>query len=173
MLLLQPARELRRSARTTKLFQATQVADEARHTLGPAAISCYPSISGSPARSIRWGGNVKEIFDTLLGTSSWYLKTICLQLVCRYLRRLALPDAGRVVQGRVAARGLPAHPADEARHMGFASAGRCRRWSHRPPTPSIREMEDFAVWALSRTLAGTFPLAVYQEIGMSKAELDE
>ena len=36
-----------------------------------------------------------------------------------------------------------------------------------------REMEDFAVWALSRTLAGTFPLAVYQEIGMSKAELDE
>ena len=27
------------------------------------------------------GGNVKEIFDTLLGTSSWYLKTIGLQLV--------------------------------------------------------------------------------------------
>ena len=36
-----------------------------------------------------------------------------------------------------------------------------------------REMEDFAVWALSRTLAGTFPLAVYQEMGFGKAELDE
>ena len=29
-------------------------------------------------------------------------------------------------------------------------------------------MEDFAVWALSRTLAGTFPLAVYQEIGIEQ-----
>jgi hypothetical protein len=36
-----------------------------------------------------------------------------------------------------------------------------------------REMEDFAVWALGRTLAGTFPLAVYQELGFGKGELDE
>ena len=34
-------------------------------------------------------------------------------------------------------------------------------------------MEDFAVWALSRTLGGTFPLAVYQDMGLSKTELDE
>jgi hypothetical protein len=34
-------------------------------------------------------------------------------------------------------------------------------------------MEDFAVWALSRTLSGIFPLAAYQEMGFSKSELDE
>ena len=36
-----------------------------------------------------------------------------------------------------------------------------------------REMEDFAVWALGRTLAGIFPLPAYQELGFGKAELDE
>ena len=36
-----------------------------------------------------------------------------------------------------------------------------------------REMEDFAVWALSRTLGGTFPLPAYQDMGFGKAELDE
>ena len=35
------------------------------------------------------------------------------------------------------------------------------------------EMEDFAVWALSRTLGGTFPLAAYQDMGFGKSELDE
>ena len=36
-----------------------------------------------------------------------------------------------------------------------------------------REMQDFAVWALSRTLGGIFPVGAYQELGFSKAELDE
>ena len=36
-----------------------------------------------------------------------------------------------------------------------------------------REMEDFAVWALSRTLGGIFPLGAYQEMGFGKAEVDE
>ena len=34
-------------------------------------------------------------------------------------------------------------------------------------------MEDFAVWALSRTLGGIFPLGAYQDMGFGKAELDE
>jgi hypothetical protein len=36
-----------------------------------------------------------------------------------------------------------------------------------------REMEDFAVWALQRTLTGIFPLAAYEEIGFSRVEIDE
>jgi hypothetical protein len=34
-------------------------------------------------------------------------------------------------------------------------------------------MEDFAVWTLNRTLRGIFPLAAYQDMGFSKAEIDE
>jgi hypothetical protein len=36
-----------------------------------------------------------------------------------------------------------------------------------------REMEDFAVWALVRTLTGIFPLPAYEEMGFGRAEIDE
>jgi hypothetical protein len=61
---------------------------------------------------------------------------------------------------------------DEARHMGFAMLS-LPDLVAQASDAEHREMEDFAVWALGRTLAGTFPLAVYQEMGLSKAELDE
>jgi hypothetical protein len=32
-----------------------------------------------------------------------------------------------------------------------------------------REMEDFAVWALNRTLRGIFPLGAYQDMGFDDA----
>ncbi len=35
-----------------------------------------------------------------------------------------------------------------------------------------REMEDFAVWALNRTLRGIFPLAAYEEMGFNQNEID-
>src|SRR5262249_13517413 len=61
---------------------------------------------------------------------------------------------------------------DEARHMGFgmlslptvvAQASEAER----------REMEDFAVWALGRTLTGIFPLPAYQDLGFSAADIAE
>jgi hypothetical protein len=61
---------------------------------------------------------------------------------------------------------------DEARHMGFgmlslpavvAEATEAER----------REMEDFAVWALVRTLTGIFPLPAYEEMGFSRSDIDE
>ncbi len=61
---------------------------------------------------------------------------------------------------------------DEARHMGFgmlslpavvAQASAAER----------REMEDFAVWALNRTLRGIFPLAAYEEMGFDPDEIEE
>ena len=118
------------------------------------------------------GGNVKEIFDTLLGTSSWYLKTIGLQLVAETfavsLFRMLAESSKDAVLREVCRRILQ----DEARHMGFAMLS-LPAMVAQATEAEHREMEDFAVWALSRTLAGTFPLAVYQEIGMGKAELDE
>src|SRR6266536_4578592 len=36
-----------------------------------------------------------------------------------------------------------------------------------------REMEDFAVWALNRTLRGIFPLAAYEGMGFGQADIEE
>jgi rubrerythrin len=151
-----------------KLFQSTQVADEARHN---EVLQRYIDLRLN-GETYALGGNVKEIFDTLLGTSSWYLKTIGLQLVAETfavsLFRMLAESSKDKVLCEVCRRILQ----DEARHMGFAMlslpdlVGQATDQEH-------REMEDFAVWALSRTLAGTFPLAVYQEAGFGKAELDE
>jgi rubrerythrin len=151
-----------------KLFQSTQVADEARHN---EVLQRYVDLR-LEGETYPLGGNVKEIFDTLLGTSSWYLKTIGLQLVAETfavsLFRMLAESSKDAVLREVCRRILQ----DEARHMGFAMLS-LPSMVAQATGAERREMEDFAVWALSRTLAGTFPLAVYQEIGMSKAELDE
>src|SRR4029078_664854 len=140
-----------------KLFQATQVADEARHN---EVLQRYLDLR-LDGETYPLGGNVKEIFDKLLGTSSWYLKTIGLQLVAETfavsLFRMLAESSKDAVLREVCRRILQ----DEARHMGFAMlslpalVGQATEAGH-------REMEDFAVWALGRTLAGTFPLPVYQ-----------
>jgi rubrerythrin len=151
-----------------KLFQSTQVADEARHN---EVLQRYLELRlGGDIYPV--GGNVKEIFDTLLSTSSWYLKTIGLQLVAETfavsLFRMLAESSKDAVLRQVCRRILQ----DEARHMGFAMlslpemVGQASDAEH-------REMEDFAVWALSRTLGGIFPLSAYQEMGFAKAELDE
>src|SRR5262245_50355494 len=151
-----------------KLFQSTQVADEARHN---EVLQRYLDLR-LDGEIYPLGGNVKEIFDTLLGTSSWYLKTVGLQLVAETfavsLFRMLAESSKDAVLREVCRRIVQ----DEARHMGFAMLS-LPSMVAQATEAEHREMEDFAVWALSRTLAGTFPLAVYEEIGMSKAELDE
>jgi len=151
-----------------KLFQATQVVDEARHN---EVLQRYLALR-LDGKTYPVGGNVREIFDTLLGTRSWYLKTIGLQLVAEtfavsLFRMLAESSKDEILR-QVCRRILQ----DEARHMGFAMLS----------LPDIiaqaseaehREMEDFAVWALNRTLTGIFPLAAYEEMGFDAAELGE
>jgi rubrerythrin len=151
-----------------KLFQATQVVDEARHN---EVLQRYLALR-LDGRTYPLAGNVKEIFDTLLGTSAWYLKTIGLQLVAetfavslfRMLAETSKDEVLRQVCGRILQ--------DEARHMGFgmlslpavvAEASEVER----------NEMEDFAVWALVRTLTGIFPLPAYEEMGFSSADIGE
>jgi hypothetical protein len=151
-----------------KLFQATQVVDEARHN---EVLQRYLALR-LDGRTYPLAGNVKEIFDTLLGTSAWYLKTIGLQLVAEtfavsLFRMLAETSKDEILR-EVCRRILQ----DEARHMGFGMLS----------LPAVvadatdaerREMEDFAVWALVRTLTGIFPLPAYEEMGFSRADLED
>src|SRR5262245_55600650 len=98
-----------------KLFQATQVVDEARHN---EVLHRYIGLRLDGA-IYPIAGNIQEIFDTLLGTSSWYLKTIGLQLVAETfavaLFRMLAESSKDAVLRDVCKRILQ----DEARHMGF------------------------------------------------------
>jgi len=151
-----------------KLFQSSQVADEARHN---EVLQRYLELRlGGDIYPL--GGNVKEIFDTLLATSSWYLKTIGLQLIAEtfavsLFRMLAESSKDEVLR-QVCRRILQ----DEARHMGFAMLS-LPEIVRQATDAERREMEDFAVWALNRTLTGIFPLAAYEQLGFNLGEISE
>src|SRR5271167_612022 len=149
-----------------KLFQATQVVDEGRHN---EVLHRY-MVLRLEGRNYPLANNVQEIFDTLLSTGAWYLKTIGLQLVAETfavsLFRMLAESSKDAVLRQICRRILQ----DEARHMGFSMLS----------LPSVvaeasaaerREMEDFEVWALNRTLRGIFPLAAYEETGFSRTEI--
>lgn len=151
-----------------KLFQATQVVDEARHN---EVLQRYLALR-LDGKTYPLAGNVKEIFDTLLGTSAWYLKTIGLQLVAETfavsLFRMLAESSKDAVLKEVCRRIL----GDEARHMGFGMLS-LPAVVEEATEAERREMEDFAVWALVRTLTGIFPRPAYEEMGFSRAEIDE
>ncbi|MBV9862286.1 MAG: ferritin-like domain-containing protein [Alphaproteobacteria bacterium] len=151
-----------------KLFQASQVVDEARHN---EVLNRYLGLR-LDGDSYPLAGNVQEIFDTLLGTSAWYLKTIGLQLVAEtfavsLFRMLAESSKDEVLR-QVCRRILQ----DEARHMGFGMLSLPAVVAEASASER-REMEDFAVWALNRTLRGIFPLAAYEELGFGPADIEE
>jgi 1,2-phenylacetyl-CoA epoxidase catalytic subunit len=151
-----------------KLFQATQVVDEGRHN---EVLQRYFALR-LDGRNYPLSGNVKEIFDTLLGTEAWYLKTIGLQLVAETfavsLFRMLAESSKDPVLRQVCRRILQ----DEARHMGFGMLSLPTLVAE-ATEHERREMEDFAVWALNRTLRGVFPLAAYEDLGFSKGEIEE
>jgi rubrerythrin len=151
-----------------KLFQATQVVDEARHN---EVLHRYLALR-LDGRNYPLANNVQEIFDTLLGTGAWYLKTIGLQLVAETfavsLFRMLAESSKDAVLRQVCKRIVQ----DEARHMGFGMQSLPKVVAEASEAER-REMEDFAVWALNRTLRGIFPLAAYEEMGFSRADIDE
>src|SRR5436309_13669723 len=151
-----------------KLFQASQVVDEARHN---EVLHRYLALRLN-GETYPLAGNVQEIFDTLLGTSAWYLKTIGLQLVAEafavsLFRVLAESSKGAILR-QVCRRILQ----DEARHMGFGMLSLPAVVAEASASER-REMEDFAVWALNRTLRGIFPLGAYEDMGFSQSEIEE
>jgi hypothetical protein len=151
-----------------KFFQATQVVDEARHN---EVLERYIQ-SRLGGLHYPMPANERALFEAILGNSKWYVKTIALQLVAETfavsLFRMLAEAAADPVLSEMSRRILQ----DESRHMGFgmlalpavireASAG------------ERQEMEDFTCWAVENILTGFFPLEVYQDVGMNRAEIDE
>ena len=151
-----------------KLFQASQVVDEARHN---EVLHRYIALR-LDGETYPLAGNVQEIFDTLLGTSAWYLKTIGLQLVAETfavsLFRMLAESSKDAILRQVCRRILQ----DEARHMGFGMLSLPAVVAEASASER-REMEDFAVWALNRTLRGIFPLGAYEDMGFDRSEIEE
>jgi len=156
------------SGSDAKLFQATQVMDEARHT---EVLERYVQQ--------RLGGLrypmpdfERELFDTLLGDRRWTVKTIGLQLVAEtfavaLFRMLA--ESSRDPLLRQICRFILQ---DESRHMGFGMLS----------LPAVvgemtgaerEELEEFTHWALVRTLTGQFADPVYREMGFGADDLRE
>jgi hypothetical protein len=150
-----------------KFFAATQVMDEARHN---EVLDRYIT----ERLGVRYGvpQNERDLFDSILTESRWYLKTIALQLVAETfavaLFKMMGESARDPVLGEVCRRVLQ----DESRHMGFgmlslpgvvAEASENER----------RELEDYTCFALEKTLTGFFPAEAYRDLGFSPAEMDE
>ena len=119
------------SGQDAKLFQATQVVDEARHN---EVLHRYVALR-LDGETYPLAGNVREIFDTLLGTSAWYLKTIGLQLVAETFAVSLFRMLAESSKDAILLPDLPAHPAGRGAPYGVrhaVTAGRRRRGDARP-----------------------------------------
>jgi hypothetical protein len=116
--------------------------------------------------------NEKDLFDSILSESRWYLKTIALQLVAETfavaLFKMMSESARDPVLGTICRRILQ----DESRHMGFGMLALPRVVNEASETER-RELEDYTCFALEKTLTGFFPLEAYQDVGFSRAQIDE
>jgi hypothetical protein len=151
-----------------KFFQATQVMDEARHN------EVLDRYLAERLDGIKYPMpiNERDLFDSILSESKWYLKTIALQLVAETfavsLFRMMAESARDPVLGEVCRRIL----GDEARHMGFGMLSLPDVVKQASPTER-HELEDYTVFALEKTLLGFFPLEPYQDLGLNAAEIEE
>ncbi len=151
-----------------KFFQATQVMDEARHN---EVLSRYIT-DRLDGLKYPMPANERDIFDSILSESRWYLKTIALQLVAETfavsLFKMMSESARDPVLGTVCKRILQ----DESRHMGFGMLSLPKVVSEASEAER-RELEDYTCFALEKTLLGFFPLEAYQDAGFSPAQIDE
>jgi len=151
-----------------KYFQATQVVDEARHT---EVLDRYihDKLGGL---TYPMPANERDLFDTILSDSRWYVKTIALQLVAEtfavsLFRMLAETSKDETLREicRFILR-------DESRHMGFGMLSLPTTIAQLTDAER-RDVEDFTCWALGKVLTGLFPREVYQDLGFSPAEITE
>ena len=156
------------SGSDAKFFQATQVMDEARHTevlnrfinekLGGLT---YPL-----------AGNVRELFDTLLGDSRWTVKTIGLQLVAETFAVALFKMLGETAKDPLFKEICRYILQDESRHMGFGMLSLPSVVAALSEKERI-DLEDFTHWALVRTLTSFFPEDVYRDMGFTDAEIKD
>jgi hypothetical protein len=154
------------SGSDAKLFQATQVMDEARHT---EVLAKYVE---QRLGGLRYPlpGFEKELFDTMLGERRWTIKTIGLQLVAETfavaLFRMLAESSKDPLLRQICQYILQ----DESRHMGFGMLS----------LPDVvgemtdgerKELEEFTQWALVRTLTGQFPEPVFRELGFDDGDI--
>jgi len=116
--------------------------------------------------------NEVELFESILGESRWYLKTIALQLVAETfavaLFKMMAESARDPVLGDMCRRIL----GDESRHMGFGMLS-LPTVVKNATAREREELEDYTCYALEKTLTGFFPLEPYRDLGFSKAQIDE
>ena len=145
-----------------KFFQATQVVDEARHA---EVLSRY-LLDKCGGKIYPMTGNIKTLFDYILGQGKWFIKTVGLQLLAETfavsLFRMLMETAKDPLLREICRRIL----ADESRHMGFSilslpdeirglNAG------------DLHELEDFTREALVLVMTGQFPVEAYETIGIN------
>ena len=151
-----------------KFFQATQVLDEARHN---EVLSRYLA-DRLEGLTYPMPANEKDLFDSILSESRWYLKTIALQLVAETfavaLFKMMSESAVDPVLGTICRKILQ----DESRHMGFGMLS-LPRVVNEASESERRELEDYTCFALEKTLTGFFPAEAYEDMGFSAAEMEE
>src|SRR3989442_1357234 len=151
-----------------KFFQATQVMDEARHN---EVLDRYIT-ERLDNRKYPIPANARDVFDSILGESRWYVKTIGLQLVAETfavaLFKMMAESARDPVLEAVCRRILQ----DESRHMGFGMLALCEG-VHGASPGERRELEDYTCFAVEKTLTGFFPREAYEDAGFSGAEIEE
>ncbi len=152
----------------SKFFMTTQVVDEARHAEVLARYmkkklgnKIYPMTT-----------NLKALFDQLIGSGKWYIKTIGLQLIAETLAvslfRMLAESSQDPLLCTVSRRIL----SDESRHMGFSVLSLPEQIEQLSEAER-REVEDFTKEALRLVLSGQFPRAAYEAVGFfNQAELD-
>lgn len=150
-----------------KFFQATQVVDEARHA---EVLSRY-LLDKAGGRIYPMTPNLKALFDYLLGSGKWFVKTVGLQLIAETfavsLFRLLGETAKDPLLQEICRRIL----ADESRHMGFSILSlpdEIRSLG----AADLRELEDFTREALRLVLTGQFPREAYETVGFSAGEIE-
>jgi hypothetical protein len=151
-----------------KFFQATQVMDEARHNevLKRYIAERLEDLTYPMPR------NEVELFESILGESKWYLKTIALQLVAETfavaLFKMMAESARDPVLGEVCRRIL----SDESRHMGFGMLS-LPDVVKNATAAEREELEDYTCYALEKTLTGFFPVEPYRDLGFTQAQIEE
>lgn len=151
-----------------KLFQATQVVDEARHT---EVLHRYIA-EKLDGQFYPMPAALKELFDVLIADSRWAAKTIGLQLVAETfavsLFRMLVEASKDPLLREICRRIL----ADESRHMGFGMLSLPGVVAESSEQERLA-LEEVTEWAVVKTLKGVFPYEPYREMGFDDGEIED
>ena len=151
----------------SKFFMATQVVDEARHS-EVLARYLYEKVGVTYPLT----ANLKRMFDHVLETPQWYLKTVGTQLVAETLAvslfRMLADHSPDPLIGQICQRIL----SDESRHMGFGMLSLPDQMKELSEQ-ELQEVEDFACEATGGLLQGQFPKEAYEAVGFTTAEIED